>query len=340
MKISAVYIEVTNICNLNCHTCYNRSGLNRIRQEIPVDELCSFIEKLYSAGCRRVVYAGGEPTLHSKYADILSLMNHYSDISFGITSNGVLCPEAQLRQYKDNPLFTVQISVDGSCEEVAAKTRGKGAFIHAQETIRKLTSTNPSKRVTVKTVLSQANFDDTEAFYRWAMDENADPEYAFINRMGNGEDSWESKGLTAQQKLSVLKKIDSLNLEYNHQAQLPLCTSGCPYSSTEAKASILVKPDGGLYPCQALYDPRFELLNIRNFTKAAFDIQANRFVGLAQKRVKTDFGCSQCLVREKCRHGCVGHAVNNCGDPLGADGECEYRKIQFLGYDVLKALGR
>ena len=302
-----------------------------------MNELCSFIEKLHSSGCRRIVYAGGEPTLHSRYADILSLADRYPDISYGITSNGMLCPEAQLRLYKDNPLFTVQISVDGSSEEIAARTRGKGAFTYAQETVRKLTLANPSKRVTVKTVLSQANVDDTEAFYRWAMSEHADPDYAFINRMGNGEDSWESKGLTAQQKLSALKKIDLLNQEYKHQAQLPSCTSTCPYGGEEPEASILVKPDGGIYPCQALYDKRFELLNIHDFTQEAFDGAMGQFIELVKARTQLDYGCSHCLVKDKCKRGCIGHAFNNCGDPLGDDGECEYRKIQFLGYDVLRA---
>lgn len=336
MRVSAAYLEVTNLCNLNCRTCYNRSGLNHIRQELTVEELRSFIEKLYSAGCRRIVYAGGEPTLHSRYADLLALADQYQDISFGISSNGVLCPEAELRIYKDNPQFTIQISVDGSCEEVAAKTRGKGAFTHAQETVRKLTAANPSKRVKVKTVLSQANINDTEAFFRWAMSEHADPEYAFINRMGNGEDAWESKELTAQQKLSALKMIDSLNQEYHHQATLPSCTSGCSYGIDDPEASILVKPDGGIYPCQMLYDKRFELLNIHDFTQATFDTQIDRFIELAVARTKLDFGCSRCSIREKCQRGCIAHAVNYCGDPLGDDGECEYRKIQYVGYELLK----
>lgn len=337
MIISAAYIEVTNVCNLNCHTCYNRSGLNHICQELSVDALSVFIGALYSAGCRRVIYAGGEPTLHSRYSDLLALADRYPDISFGITSNGVLCPEAQLRLYKDNPLFTVQISVDGSCETVAAKTRGKNAFTHARETVRILTQANPSKRVTVKTVLSQANIDDTEAFYRWAMAEHADPEYSFINRMGNGEDDWKRKELTAQQKLSVLKKIDSLNREFNHQAQLPSCTNGCSYGTVDPVASILVKSDGGIYPCQMLYDQRFELINIQDFTQETFDSQVNRFVAMVAARKKLDFDCSHCLLRAKCQRGCIAHAVNFCGDPFGADGECEYRKIQFVGFDILKS---
>ena len=34
MKVKTVYVEITNQCNLNCRTCYNRSGLNRERREL------------------------------------------------------------------------------------------------------------------------------------------------------------------------------------------------------------------------------------------------------------------------------------------------------------------
>ena len=39
MRISKAYIEITNRCNLNCTTCYNRSGLNTVTREIGVTEV-------------------------------------------------------------------------------------------------------------------------------------------------------------------------------------------------------------------------------------------------------------------------------------------------------------
>ena len=34
MKVKTIYAEILNQCNLNCRTCYNRSGLNRERREL------------------------------------------------------------------------------------------------------------------------------------------------------------------------------------------------------------------------------------------------------------------------------------------------------------------
>ena len=39
MNVKSVYVETTNICNLNCKTCYNRSGLNKERKEISKAQL-------------------------------------------------------------------------------------------------------------------------------------------------------------------------------------------------------------------------------------------------------------------------------------------------------------
>jgi MoaA/NifB/PqqE/SkfB family radical SAM enzyme len=33
-------------------------------------------------------------------------------------------------------------------------------------------------------------------------------------------------------------------------------------------------------------------------------------------------------MKHACHHGCIANAQNNSGDPLGNNGECEYRKLQ------------
>lgn len=334
MNVSAVYIEITNLCNLNCATCYNRSGLNKTRQELSKCDITKLIERLKKYGCRRIILAGGEPTIHSRFDSILSLADEYPELSFGISTNGMICSEKQLTLYRNNGMFTVQVSVDGSCEEVALKTRGKGSFSRAEKTVRVLTAANPQKCVTVKTVLSQRNIADTEAFYRWAVEVGAQPEYAFINKIGNGSDGWDNKGLSAKQKLLALRIIDSLNREYGIEAQLPVCTSGCPYNSENGDISLLVKPDGGIYPCQSLYDKRYELLNLAEFDDTLFERRLSDIRALTQKREHIDYGCERCILKHACHHGCIANAQNYSGDPIGNDGECDYRKLQFVGFEV------
>ena len=333
MKVKVVYVEITNQCNLNCRTCYNRSGLNRVREEIPPGKLEEIIRLFLPLGLERFLISGGEPTLHTAFDEVLDLVDAYPQLSFGIVTNGTHPHPKLIRLFNTRDNFTLQVSLDGSCEEQNAKTRGPGRFAQATAFVGKIH--HPTRKPLLKMVISQNNFEDVEAFYRLALSLNCVPEFAFIYRSGNGETDWERKALTAQQKLKALRLIDRLNKELDTEAFLPLCTSSCPYTTgTFQDLSLCVKVDGTIQPCQSLYDGRFSLGNVFAFDPAVFAARLEETAALAKARRTADYGCASCLLREGCGRGCMAAAVNLHGDPLGDDGECQFRKLQFLGFDL------
>ena len=330
-------MEITNQCNLNCRTCYNRSGLNRERRELSRVQLEGMLNRFIPYGLERFLLSGGEPTLHSEFDSILDLVAAYPSISFGIVTNGTHThPKLiELLNIRDN--FTLQISLDGSNEEQNAKTRGSGHFAKAMAFAGHIH--HPTRKPLLKMVVSQHNYDDVEAFYRLALSIGCIPEYAFIYRSGNGADAWDDKALTAQQKLKVLRLVDRLNREYHTQASLPVCTSGCPFvTGTFEDLSLCIKTDGSIQPCQMLYDGRFTLGNALALDIDRFAAGLDEVATLARQRQTADYGCSACLLREGCGRGCMAAAVNLHGDPLADDGDCQFRKVQFLGFDLKGAL--
>jgi radical SAM protein with 4Fe4S-binding SPASM domain len=335
MKIKVAYFEITNICNLNCQTCYNRSGLNKQCREISAEQLRESIAVLIPLGLHRVLISGGEPTLHSKFEDVLDLLNEYPDISFGIVTNGTVHNQKLIDMINANKL-TLQISLDGSCEKHNAKTRGTGNFQKAVDFAKQIQKKKPEPLL--KMVLSQNNIYDAEPFYRLAVSLGFIPEFAFIYKSGNSCDEWDNKALTAQQKLGVIRLLDKLNDELKTEALLPLCTDTCPYVKNADEMSVCIKVDGSIQPCQMLYDENYSLGNVFNFDPIEFEQSVNFFISLANKRIKCDFDCHKCLLRETCGRGCLAAAVNLCGDPFGGDGECGFRKLQFLGYDLKNSL--
>lgn len=90
MNIKTAYFEITNQCNLNCATCYNRSGINKEHLEISVTKLNESINMLSAYGLERVLISGGEPTLHSDFDNVLELVNESPFLSFGIVTNGTV----------------------------------------------------------------------------------------------------------------------------------------------------------------------------------------------------------------------------------------------------------
>lgn len=121
----------------------------------------------------------------------------------------------------------IHVSLDGSCEEINSKTRGDDSFAQVVDLLTKLKCSDKSP--VMKMVISQNNIQDVEAYYRLAMSMGCEPDFAFINGMGNASDNWGNLDLTAKQKLSVLRTLNRLNSEYQQQIPLPLCTNQCPY---------------------------------------------------------------------------------------------------------------
>ena len=139
-------------------------------------------------------------------------------------------------------------------------------------------------------VISKNNLSRVEDFYRLAVTLGCMPEFAFIYRSGNGSDDWESKALSAQEKLAVLKLVKRLNEEYGMDAYLPKCTVRCPFSVDAEQMSVCIKTNGRIQPCQSLYGDAYSLGN-------AFDQRVGRGRGdqnmraqsLLQKRIHAGF---------------------------------------------------
>ncbi len=330
MNIKTIYAEITNRCNLNCHTCYNRSGRNHVTAELSARQLEDIIRQFLPYGLERFLLSGGEPTLHSQFDSILKLVDRYPQISFGIVTNGTTACQKLSEYLNTRRNLSVQISLDGSCEAVNARVRGKNHFGKAVSFVKSLHT--PANKPLLKMVISQQNFSDIENFYRLALTLNCVPEFAFIYKSGNASDNWTDKSLTAQQKLKALKLITRLNQETGTNAVLPLCTNSCSYVSGLNDLSLCVKVDGSIQPCQALYDDSFSIGNAFRFDAIDFTDKLRQLNRLAIARSHTDYGCQRCLLQNGCGRGCMAAAVYINGDPLSNDGDCEYRKLQFLAF--------
>ena len=334
MNVKTVYIEITNRCNFNCRSCYNCSGLNRKAEELSIKQIEEIIAFFSTYGANRFLFSGGEPTLHSQIDSLIDLIDAYPQYSFGFVTNGSSRNEKFIDMLNRKTNLTLQISLDGSCEERNATMRGDGHFDTTIEFIKKIN--NSYLRPLLKMVISQSNIDDVESFYHLAVSLQCIPEFAFIYRSGNGVDNWDQKKLSAKDKLKVLKLINDLNAIYGINTYLPRCTFKCPFSKGAENMSICIKVDGSVQPCQSLYMSDYTLGNVFSLNEEQILRSLSRIIALAQKRTTEDYGCSKCLLHDMCGKGCMAEAVHVTGDPLGNDESCLYRKLQFLNYDILK----
>ncbi len=103
---SRVYVEITNICNMNCSFCHGHSRENR---RMTPDEFSCILDKL--SGVTEYVYYHlmGEPLTHPELPDFLR-MSADSGFRSVLTTNGTLLAKRG-REILDAGLHKVSISV-------------------------------------------------------------------------------------------------------------------------------------------------------------------------------------------------------------------------------------
>ena len=101
-----IYIEITNICNLNCEFC---PTLNRDRKSMTIDEFKSIILKIKNYTNHIYLHVKGEPLMHKDIDSILKIANE-NNLFVNITTNGRLL-DKKLDIINNNKIRQINISL-------------------------------------------------------------------------------------------------------------------------------------------------------------------------------------------------------------------------------------
>ena len=107
MKFKKIYIEITNICNLNCSFC---SKTNKKKQEMTVSEFEYILKKINKYTDYLYLHVKGEPLIHSHLDEILTLTKKYNK-KVCITTNGTLLKEKINILAKYDNIYQLNISL-------------------------------------------------------------------------------------------------------------------------------------------------------------------------------------------------------------------------------------
>ena len=339
MKVDAAYLEITNRCNLNCATCYNRSGLNSATREMPVEEIEKIITLFRPLGLKKLHLSGGEPTLHLEFDRILDLADTYPEVIFSITTNGTCAGEKLVRYLNTRENVQLQISLDGSSEAVNALTRGPGNFAKALTLMESIHAAGISPgRLKIKTVLSGRNLADIEDYFSLAVQNGFTPDFAFAHKSGNAQNDWDSFSLTGDQKQDAIRRIAARAKKYGLEIPLPNATTGCPYAVQDPSLSLAINYHGFIQPCQLLYDSRYAIGDIHHLDASLLTQGIRRIQDVAKARLTRDYGCGKCMLNSGCGRGCMALALLECGDITGCDGQCRERKQDFIRESLLQSV--
>jgi radical SAM protein with 4Fe4S-binding SPASM domain len=90
-RFSKVYIEISNLCNLQCSFC---PEVQRDKKILAVEDFKKIIDGVAPFTDRVTLHLMGEPLLHPQFTEILSLVND-SSLEVDLTTNAILLKKHQ-----------------------------------------------------------------------------------------------------------------------------------------------------------------------------------------------------------------------------------------------------
>lgn len=321
-RLRAMYLHLTNRCNLQCVYCYRESG-----PHLPIlhdaRRFCEMLEyvKPFAAPEMEVTFSGGEPLMHPGFREIVetSVSQGYSNV---LLTNATLLTEDMADFICDRFRF-VKISLDGPNEETHSQTRGKGNFARVLKGINRLAGRGVRVKVQVtfmKSTLPHLNE------IREALPDlpHVNLVYTPLLPMGRGS-AMDSESIDNDTFYVFSKDRRSL-AKYTPGRRIRSCHAGV--------SNLSIADTGDVYPCHHFHASEFHFGNIFHdpFEEIFFGEKIKGYVQSMDVEHNNP-ECSKCEVRFLCGGGCHANNLHATGSHRGTDIYCSY--LKRLIYDEL-----
>ncbi len=149
----AVNFHLIQACNTRCRFCF--ATFKEVAGRLPTPHALALIDRLVEAGCEKLNFVGGEPTLHPDLKDLVRHSKRHGLVTSLVTNGHRLRP---LLASCPGEIDWVGLSVDSSVEAVQAKL-GRGQGDHVARSLKLASEVRAyGARVKLNTVLTSLNW--------------------------------------------------------------------------------------------------------------------------------------------------------------------------------------
>ena len=130
-----MYIESTNLCNLDCVMC--PTGLKQISRPkgyMDFDLFKAIVDEMAPHVKATTLHIWGEPLLHPRIYDMIAYCRRHG-LHSEISTNATLLDEESSRKIVDGGLGAIYLCLDGATPETYEKVRRRGDFEEARDKI-------------------------------------------------------------------------------------------------------------------------------------------------------------------------------------------------------------
>ncbi len=304
-----VTIELTRRCTLECLHCITESGPD-VATELPYERVLLHFEELKRLGVVMVLLDGGDPTCHSRFADVLVeavsrfVVSLYTPLS-SLDERGL----DHLAAVAPNHVFA-KFPGPTALKHVA-RTRAPGAFERACGAVRRLVE--KGQNVSVVTVGTRWTLAELDEYVRLCVELGV-PKLNYVRLYPLGRARTFPGGLEPdQEQRSVFARraagVTEVDVVHPYFPRLHNC---CRVFAT-------VLADESVIPCTYLREHVAPFGSLREHTFAElWSSDAYR----AHRNIAPADPCRRCRLWDICQGGCRAGAVIATGRLDEADPEC------------------
>ncbi len=343
LKPSAVYVNPTERCNLNCTYCYIPEGMRRSGQHMPADRLMAALARLKDyfatvmpAGRKpRIIFHGAEP-LMNRGALFAAIEAFREDYVFGVQTNATLLDETAIDFLAEHGV-SVGLSLDGPLAETTDATRLTfgGKSVH-DKVLRAMDALKGYASWSVIATCTEKNLDQlvplVELFHArevpTCMLNAVRCTLPGARTVRPDDDALANRFIAALERSHALYRETGRKLVVANFANILLAILAptarrlmCDISPCGGgRAFFALAPDGGLFPCSEFIGlDHFRGGNL--FEDRIEDVlQTDAFRTVTERDVDRFAPCSTCAIRHFCGSPCPAeaHEMNGGMERVGA----------------------
>ncbi len=312
--LNIVFFNVTKRCNLNCPYCYYDSvpvNNQKIKEELDADAWIKLAGEIAEINPNaKIIISGGEPLIRPDIIDIITGISQ-NNLEIKLLTNGTLFTRDIISKLAGISKFGVQVSIDSNIPGENARSRGKGSLEKALSAVLQLKEAG--LEVEISATITQLNYKSIRQFREYC-DKNQLKLRSSIFMLSGDKTKTNADWLELNPEEYYDASTYVLDFSDPNTPMEQAMTPGeRRYSCGLGYGQVDISPDGSMFPCSHLNNPKFCLGNIKTSgLRQLVEAGYKRYRPIDIDNMNPCTG-SKCPVRYFCAGGCRAIALHNYG---------------------------
>lgn len=317
------WLTINRACNLRCNWCYAKiSGyFGETSMDLCTAGMC--VNLIKELGGKSVILIGGEPTIHPRFFEIISLIRQAKLNAFLVTNAIRLSDEKFLEKTLNAGVSSITVSFKAADRKTFQKDTGKDYFHHSVQAVKNIVKAGVNHVVNV--TACENLIDDFEPMIETVKSTGTDKFSIDVGKpiFVNGKsvvDGMKSPRQIARFFLDVYPLLEKTGLRFSVKVAVPFCLfpqsfvdkmiddgnilTGCQMIG---RRGLIFDPLGKLLPCNHLCDLFLgemgrDFSNADEFWKIKNSPLSQNFYKMVS--AYPDERCAECPYWQMCESGC------------------------------------